>query len=242
MRFDTPLTPATLVKRYKRFLADCTLPSGEIITAHCANPGAMLDITTPGLGVYLSRSDNPKRKLAYSLEMVVLEETGSPRHIGVNTGHPNRLVEEAISGGLVPELSGYSRLRREVRYGRNSRIDILLDTDGENTPPCYVEVKNVHLIREPGLAEFPDSVTARGAKHLGELSDVVAQGARAVMVYLVQRNDCDRFTVAGDIDPTYQAAFAAARTAGVEALCLTCRVSPEEITVDGAIPVLDTIG
>ncbi|MHC5652984.1 DNA/RNA nuclease SfsA [Stappia sp.] len=227
MRFPTALVSGRLVRRYKRFLADVILDDdGETITAHCANPGSMLGLAPEGARVFLSKSDNPKRKLAYSWEIVEVDGV----LVGINTAHPNGLVEEALAAGLVGELAGYSSLRREVRYGKNSRIDILLEeSDGR---PVYVEVKNVHLMREPGLAEFPDSVTARGAKHLVEMGDMVEQGARAAMVYLVQRPDCARMNLAADIDPAYAAAFAAARERGVEAYAIGCRITPEEIVVD----------
>ncbi|WP_349357443.1 DNA/RNA nuclease SfsA [Stappia sp.] len=230
MRFPSALVPGRLVRRYKRFLADVVLDeTGEEITAHCANPGSMLGLKEPGLRVYLSRSDNPKRKLAYSWELV--EADGAL--VGINTAHPNRLVEEALLAGAIPELAGFADLRREVKYGKNSRIDILLEQgDGR---PVYVEVKNVHLMRDAGLAEFPDSVTARGAKHLVEMGDMVAEGARAAMVYLVQRPDCSALSLAADIDPAYAAAFAEARARGVEAYAIGCRVTPQEIVAERAV-------
>ncbi|MEL7525331.1 MAG: DNA/RNA nuclease SfsA [Pseudomonadota bacterium] len=219
MKFAEPLVGGRLVKRYKRFLADVVLDGdGGEITAHCANPGSMLGLKEPGARVWLSRSDNPKRKLKYSWE--IIEADGAL--VGINTAHPNKLVEEAIEGGRITELSGYASLRREVKYGKNSRIDVLLeDAAGGKT---YVEVKNVHLMRQPGLAEFPDSVTARGAKHLGELADMVVEGHRAAMVFLVQRPDCGRLSLAEDIDPAYAAAFRAARSAGVEVYAIGCDV------------------
>ncbi|MGY4750914.1 DNA/RNA nuclease SfsA [Pannonibacter sp. Q-1] len=223
MDFEKPLVRGRLVKRYKRFLADVVLDSGEEITAHCANPGSMLGLNAPGSLVYLSRSDNPARKLAWSWE--IIEADGAL--VGISTAHPNRLVEEALLAGLIPELSGFAGLRREVKYGKNSRIDILLEgADGGLT---YVEVKNVHLMRQPGLAEFPDSVTARGAKHLVELEDMVRAGHRAVMVYLVQRPDCSELDFAADIDPAYAAALRLAMAGGVEAHAIGCEVTPEFI-------------
>jgi sugar fermentation stimulation protein A len=235
MRFPDPLIRGVLVKRYKRFLADVTLENGETVTAHCANTGAMLGLDAPGSEVWLSPARNPDRKLKYTFEMIRV----GPGLVGINTQHPNALVAEAIAAGAVPELAGYASARREVKYGRNSRIDLLLEDAGR--PPCYVEVKNVHLKRGPegkrGLAEFPDSVTKRGAKHLAELADMASEGARAVMFYLVQRQDCDRFRLAADIDPAYNTAFEAARAAGVEALCYACKLSTEAIELDRALPL-----
>lgn len=231
MRFSSPLVSGRLVRRYKRFLADVLLDSGEETTAHCANPGAMLGLAGAGSRVWLSASDDPKRKLRYSWEIV--EADGGL--VGINTAHPNGIVAEAIAAGLVPGLGGYGSLRREVRYGRNSRVDILLEESGR--PPAYVEVKNVHLMRTAGLAEFPDCVTARGAKHLVELGDMVEAGQRAVMVYLVQRTDCHRLSLARDLDPAYAAAFAEAARRGVEAVALACRITPEEIVAERSIPL-----
>lgn len=237
MIFASQLICGTLVKRYKRFMADVELPDGQTITAHCANPGSMLGLKEPGSKVWLSKSDNPKRKLKYSWELIEVDLGKGPALVGINTAHPNRIVAEALESGLVDELAGFSSLRREVRYGKNSRIDILLEADG--APPTYVEVKNVHLMREAGSAEFPDSVTARGAKHLSELSDMVATGARAVMFYLVQRGDAETMRFARDIDPAYVAAFEAARAAGVEALCYGCDVRTDGICLSSAIPLVD---
>jgi sugar fermentation stimulation protein A len=228
MRFPKPLVGGSLVKRYKRFLADVVLDTGEEITAHCANPGAMLGLVAPGNRVFLSKSDNPARKLAWSWELVEADFGAGPELVGINTAHPNAIVAEAIGAGFFEEFAPWPTLRREVKYGKNSRVDILLD--GEGRAPCYVEIKNVHMMRRPGIAEFPDSVTARGTKHLGELSDMVANGARAVMVYLIQMN-AEKFALASDIDPAYAKAFAQARQAGVEAIAVTCKVTREEITV-----------
>ncbi|MEM8643676.1 MAG: DNA/RNA nuclease SfsA [Pseudomonadota bacterium] len=223
MRFPSQLVEGRLVRRYKRFLSDVELLSGEIVTAHCANPGSMLGLAAQGSRVWLSRSNNPKRKLAYSWELIEVDLGRGPVLVGINTSSPNGAVTAAIEARLIPELSGYASLRREVRYGGNSRIDILLEDDSR--PPCYVEIKNVHLMRKAGLAEFPDSVTARGAKHLSELSDVVAAGARAVMVYFIQRGDAEAFSLADDLDPTYAAAFRRARAIGVEALAVATNIS-----------------
>lgn len=230
MRFEEVLVPATLVRRYKRFLADVELENGEIVTAHCANSGSMMGLAVPGSRVWLSPNRNPKAKLAWRWEL----EECEGGYVGINTSHPNRIVEEAIRDGLIGELTGYESLRREVPYGKNSRIDILLE--GEKGT-CFVEVKNVTL-RRGGKAEFPDSVTARGAKHLDEMTEQVALGHRAVMLYLIQRGDCEAFSVAGDIDPAYAAALARAKAAGVEAYAYACTMSPEEICIRCPVPVV----
>ena len=237
MRFPTPLIPATLLRRYKRFLADVVLASGEEITVHVANPGAMTGLNAAGARVWLSKSPNPKRKLAYSWELVEADLGGSLELVGVNTAHPNVIVAEAIAASAIPELAGYASVRREVKYGRNSRVDFLLEHPGR--PLCYVEVKNVHLMRQPGRAEFPDSVTVRGAKHLGELSEMATAGKRAVMLFLIKIGSASRFTLAADIDPVYAKAFALARAAGVEAMAYRCAISSDSIAVVGPVPVLE---
>ena len=230
MRFDVPLTRATLIRRYKRFLADVALDSGQEITVHLANSGAMLGTAAPGMEVWLSPATNPERKLKWNWELVRVDG----ELVGVNTAHPNRIVAEAVADGLIPELSGYDGIRREVKYGRNSRIDLLLESTGR--PRCWVEVKNVHLKRGD-WAEFPDAVTVRGTKHLAELRDMVAAGDRAVMVYLVQRADCHGFRPAADIDPTYATALIEAMRDGVEAICYICRMSLDGIAIGEALPI-----
>ena len=231
MLFPDPLIRGRLLRRYKRFLSDIELDNGEIVVAHCANPGSMTGLKDTGAPVWLSPSRNPKRKLKYSWELIQVDG----HMVGINTAWPNRIVEEAVTAQMVPELAGYPSLRREVPYGRNSRIDLLLEA--ADRPPCYLEVKNVHLRRTAGLAEFPDSVTKRGAKHLRELSEMADRGARAVMFFLVQRGDCTSFQVAADIDPDYDRALHAALDHGVEVLCYSCRVGEEAIELDRPLPV-----
>jgi sugar fermentation stimulation protein A len=233
MRFP-PLIEAILVRRYKRFLADVVLPSGETVTVHVANPGAMTGLAAPGARILLSRSANATRKLPLSWELVEVDFGAGPELVGVNTAHPNLLAAEAIRSGVIPELAGYTSARREVAYGRGSRVDLVLDEPGR--APCYVEVKNVHLMRRPGLAEFPDCVTARGARHLDELAAVVLLGARAVMLFVIQVGSARQFALADDIDPAYAAAFDRARAAGVEAIARRCVVAANEITVGAAVP------
>ncbi|MDR6773971.1 sugar fermentation stimulation protein A [Azospirillum sp. BE72] len=243
MRFPTPLLQGRLIRRYKRFLADVLLDGAEV-TAHVPNSGSMIGLNIPGSAVWLSRSDNPNRKLAYTLELVEAAAPWGEGLVGVNTGHPNALVAAAIAAGTIRELAGYDRLRREVKYGRNSRIDVLLEDDPAKPgarPPAYVEVKNVHLRRPDGphgdAAEFPDCVTARGAKHLEEMAAMVAQGCRAVMLYLVQRGDCTHFRTAADLDPAYHDGLRRALDSGVEALCWSCAITPESIELDRTLPI-----
>ncbi len=230
MIFPSPLLRGSLVKRYKRFLADVILDTGEAVTATCPNTGSMIGLLEPGSPVWLSVSNSPTRKYKHTWELVEAPIGDKRQIVGINTNHPNKLAVDAIAAGRISELTGYAGLRREVKYGRNSRIDILLEGPGK--APCYVEIKNVHMMRKPGLAEFPDSVTERGAKHLAEMSDMVAAGHRAVMLYLIQMSTPTAFRLARDIDATYGTAFDAAKAAGVEAIAYRCRISPEEITID----------
>jgi sugar fermentation stimulation protein A len=236
MRFPVPLVRGTLLQRYKRFLADVKLDDGRLLTAVCPNTGSMMGLTAPGSTVWLSESDVPTRKYPFTWEMVEADLCKGLRLVGINTGLPNKLVAEAIAAGRVKALAGYSGMRREVKYGKNSRIDLLLECADKGR--CYVEVKNVHLSRKHGLAEFPDSVTERGTKHLAELSDMVREGHRAVMVYLIQRGEARKLAFARDVDPKYGLALDAARAAGVEAVALRCRLSTEEIVVDKQVPIV----
>ncbi|MTJ83367.1 MAG: DNA/RNA nuclease SfsA [Telmatospirillum sp.] len=230
MNLPAPLHHGLLIRRYKRFLADVTLDDGREVVAHIANSGAMTGLSDPGTEVWLSRSDNPARKLAWSWELA----RDGDGLVGVNTLYPNAIVAEAISAGQVPPLAGYPSLRREVPYGENSRIDLLLSSS--DRPKCYVEVKNVHLKRQDAAC-FPDARTARGTKHLGELSAMVREGHRAAMLFLVQREDCAYFTPAADIDPAYADALERAVAAGVEVYCYDCRLTLESIRLNRPMPL-----
>lgn len=231
MIFDPPLVPARLVQRYKRFLFDALLDDGTPVTGSCPNTGSMRGLTAPGSRIWMSEHDGPSRKHRHRLELVEADDTV----VGINTGLPNRLAEDAIRAGLVADLGTYPVVERERKYGRNSRIDILLSGPGRKT--AYVEVKNVHFRRAARLAEFPDTVTLRGAKHLEELGDMAEAGHRAVMLYLVQRDDCDIFRICTDLDPAYALAFRRARARGVEAYAVKCSVSPLQIRPSGLIAV-----
>ena len=218
--------------RYKRFFADIELDTGETITAHCPNPGKMLGLLDDGAPALVTYINDPKKKLQYRLEALQTGDTW----VGVNTQWPNRVVLRAIAAGLIPSLAGYPALRPEVKYGVNSRIDIL--ASGHATlPDAWIEIKNVHLSRQPGLAEFPDCVTERGAKHLHELIRVVEGGERAVVVFCVQRHDTTRFDIARDCDPGFARAFDAARAAGVEFLAVAFEFSEAGLRLDRMLAI-----
>ena len=233
MRFQTPLVPARLIRRYKRFLADCRLEDGREAVAHCANPGSMLGLADPGTKIWLEPNDDPKRKLKFGWRLVDHE---NGHFTGVDTSVPNRALRAALQAGAVPPLAGYSTVRAEVAYGENSRVDFLLTQPGLRD--AYVEVKSVTLSRRPGVAEFPDSVTRRGTRHLHELARMAQRGHRAVMLYLVQRTDATRFDLARDIDPAYAAAFRDAAAAGVETLAFGCAISPRAVELGAPVPVI----
>ena len=236
MKFEKSLIPAILIKRYKRFLADVKLENNEIITVHCPNPGSMLGLQEEGQKCWISLSENKKRKLPYTLEMVEVADGEESTLVGINTNLPNKLAYEAITEGKIPKLDGYNDIKREVPYGDSSRIDLLLQKEGK--PDCYVEVKNVTLMREKGLYEFPDCKTERGAKHLRELAKQAKHGKRAVMLYIIQRQDGNAFKLACDIDPNYNKEFEEAKNAGVEAYALACRLSVDGIVVQDKIPIV----
>jgi sugar fermentation stimulation protein A len=230
MLFPQPLKRGVLIRRYKRFLADVLLDEGGETTVHTPNPGAMLGLAAPGMTVWCSDSGSATRKLPLTWELV--EADGGL--VGINTMAPNRLVAEALAADAIPELSGYASIRREVKYGEASRIDFLLEHP--DRPRCWLEIKNCHLMRTLGLAEFPDCVAARSAKHLRELEAMKAQGDRAVMLFVVQRTDCDRFAAAADIDPTYAKGLIHAAEAGVEVLIYRCHIGVEGVTITTPMP------
>ena len=225
MRFSTPLLPAVLIRRYKRFLADIRFPEGTEATAHIANPGAMTGLAEPGTHIWVERNDDPKRKLRSSWQLVD-HRTG--HFTCVDTSLANRVVAEALAAGRIPELSGYDHHRPEVRYGERSRVDFLLSGEGQRD--CYLEVKSVTLSRVSSLAQFPDAVTARGARHLHDLAQEVRSGHRSVLLFLIMRTDITHAGIATDIDPAYGEAFEAATRAGVEAIAYDCVIGPEGLT------------
>lgn len=229
MRFKSPLLHGTLIQRYKRFLADVRLTSGEVVTAHCTNTGSMMGCKEPGSEVYISRSDNLNRKLLYTWELIRADNTW----VGINTMHPNKLVPEAVTAGRIKELCGFDNIRREVKVSAHSRLDLCLEGRNGN---CFVEVKNVTLAVN-GAAAFPDAVSERGTRHLKELMRLKRQGHRAAIVFVIQRSDCDSFRPADEIDQEYGRWLRRAIKAGVEALPYRAKVTPKEILLTEKIAV-----
>ena len=227
MLLPQPMARGVIVQRYKRFFVDMVLDDGRAITAHCPNPGAMLGVKDPGQGAWVSWSADPTRKLPWTLQLVEANDG----LVGVNTMLPNKLVAEALAVGAIPELAGYATVRPEVKYAEASRVDFLL-TD-PHRPPCWLEVKNCHLSRIPPLAEFPDCVAARSTRHLGDLAAMVAQGDRAVALFIVQREDCDTFSACADLDPAFAKALDRAADAGVEVLVHACDMGIDAIRLGG---------
>jgi sugar fermentation stimulation protein A len=233
MQWPSPLAEGRLLRRYKRFLADVETEAG-IVTVHCPNPGAMLGLVAPGSRVLMSRSGSPKRKLPLTWELVEADLPGGPQWVGINTLRPNALVAEAFRAGLIAPLAGYEGLRPEVRYAEASRVDFVAEGPAG---PCHVEVKNCHMLRQEGLAEFPDCTAARSARHMRDLSGVVAAGGRALVVIVVQMR-AEAFDVARDIDPAFDRAFRDARAAGVETRAYRCAVGPEGVAIETEIPIV----
>jgi sugar fermentation stimulation protein A len=232
MKYVQLLTPATLLRRYKRFLADMRMADGSEITVHCANPGSMLSLAVAGRRCWLSHHAGAARKLAYSWEL----EEAPTGCIGINTARANTVVAEALAAGAIPELAGWPIVRREVPDGDASRLDFHLS--GGGGPDCWLEVKSVTMSRRPGLAEWPDATSSRGARHLEALARLAAGGAKAALLFLVQRQDCTAFRVAGDIDPAYAAALAAVDREKVRILAYDCAVSPAGIELRKPLTLL----
>lgn len=229
MKFASPLLRATLLQRYKRFLADVRLEDGRIVTAHCPNSGSMKTCNFPGNPVMVSFHDQPQRKFKYTWEMIQV----NGNWVGINTSHPNKLVAEAVHSEKIPELSDYSDIQGEVRINKSSRLDLLLTGSPGR---CYIEVKNVTLLEEK-MARFPDSVTVRGQKHLQELIKIVKKGDRAVIFFVVQRQDASLFAPADDIDPDYGRLLRKAVKGGVEILVYQAEVNPYQIVLSHRLPV-----
>ncbi len=235
MKFDPPLQPATLLRRYKRFLADVEMPNGDVITVHTPNTGAMTGCADPGSRVFLRYVDNPKRKYRYSWEVT---ENLQGVMVGVHTGITNALVKEGIESGVVAELQGYKSIRQEIKYGEEgSRIDLLLQGHDDGHV-CYVEIKNVTTCDADGYGYFPDAVSSRASKHLRELMTVVKEGGRGVIFFCVQRGDAQKIRPADEIDPLYGKTLREALGAGVEALAYRARVTPEEIVLETPLSVI----
>lgn len=235
MQFSEPLERATLLRRYKRFLADVTLADGREVTVHCPNPGAMTGLAEPGTSVWVEPARDPKRKLQWSWR---LTECADGTLVAVDTGLANKVVAEALAEGRIPALAPWPRIRPEARYGTRHRVDFLLGDDGTGAtalPDFYLEVKSVTLMRDAGVAEFPDTRTERGARHMAALADMVAAGHRAAVLFLVGRGDCATMRPACDIDPAYARALAAALAAGVELLCHRADITPAGLRLGPAL-------
>tara|TARA_B100000029_G_scaffold492821_1_gene554619 strand:+ start:736 stop:1440 length:705 start_codon:yes stop_codon:yes gene_type:complete len=226
MQLPNSLKPGILVRRYKRFLADIDF-NGKIITVHCPNPGSMIGLSSPGLKVWCSFSNDKKRKYPYTLEIIEVENN----LVGINTLLPNKIVKEALINKKIPSLKSYDQIFSEFKFNKGTRFDFMLK--GKNLPPVIIEVKNVHMCRKNNsqdkVAEFPDSITSRGSKHLMELSNAISQGYRAIMIYVIQRGDCKKFSIADDIDPEYAKNFLLSQKNGVEVQVWVCDISIKEI-------------
>ena len=239
MRFEAPLLRGTLVRRYKRFLADVVLEDGSETTVHCPNTGSMLGCQTPGSAVWLLPASNPARKYRLGWELV---EADPAVLVGINTGRSNALVAEALDRGMIPELADYGTVRREVMVpGTRSRIDFLLGGHASD-PDCFLEVKNVTAAVSDDIAVFPDAVSTRAVRHVQELGALVSGGQRSAMCFCVQRADVSRVRPADRIDPAYGEALRRAAGAGVEVYALRAEVSPTSVRLEHRIPVeLDTV-
>ncbi|MCY4304477.1 MAG: DNA/RNA nuclease SfsA [Aestuariivita sp.] len=234
MQFQTPLIPANLKKRYKRFLADCILDNGQQITAHCPNPGSMIGLAEPNTRIWLEPNYNPKKKLKFGWRLV---EHLNGHFTGVDTTIPNRILRHALEAHSIPQLNQYDSVQPEIKVNKGSRIDFLLTA--KKQPNTYIEVKSVTLMRQKGMAEFPDAVTERGTRHLQELERISNQGHRAILFFLVQRTDCRHLTIADDIDQIYAHTLKQAQTAGVEILAYGSQINSKEITLGTKIDFIN---
>ena len=231
MQFQTPLVPARLLRRYKRFLADVLLEDGQQVTAHCPNPGSMMGVCQPGTRVFVEPNSDPRKKLKYAWRLVDHE---NGHMTGIDTGAANKIVKEALEARKIALFETYQTLRAEVKYGTQSRVDFLLTEPGQKD--IYLEVKSVTLMRKKGVAEFPDSVTVRGLKHLQELAHVAEMGHRGVILFLIQRSDAHVCDIARDIDPAYAKGLVDALARGAEILCMDCQLSEDGIDIDKPVP------
>jgi len=227
MKFKERLLQGTFDKRYKRFFVDIKYEN-RIINAHCPNSGSMMGLLNKGNKVWFSESDNPARKLKYTLEIIEVEK----KLVGINTLSSNKIVFEALGNKKISSLIKFKNIKREVKFSDKTRFDFFLSNDKEK---CFLEVKNVTLLREKKIAEFPDAVTSRGTKHLNELCKAKKEGYQSYILYLIQRDDCDSFKIAEDIDEKYKDAFNKAIKSGVKILCYDCKLSNEEIKLNNQI-------
>jgi len=227
MKFEKKLLQGTLIKRYKRFFADIKYQNRTII-AHCPNSGSMLGLLNKGNKVWFSESNNPKRKLKYTLQII---EIGS-KLVGINTHLSNKIILESLKAKKIQTLSKFTKIQPEKKFSRNTRFDFLISN---NKDKCFLEVKNVTLVREKDIAEFPDAITSRGTKHLNELVKAKKKGYKSYLLFLIQREDCKFFKIAKDIDVNYQNAFNLALKNGVKILCYDCKLSNEEIRINNQI-------
>ena len=227
MKFKEKLLQGTLIKRYKRFFADIKY-NNKIITGHCPNSGSMLGLLDKNNKVWFSVSDNPNRKLKYTLEIIEIEK----KKVGINTLLTNKIVLEALNLKKIKSLIKFNKIKHETKFSDNTRFDFLLQNDKEK---CFLEVKNVTLLRKNKIAEFPDAITSRGTKHLNELSNAIKKGYQSFILYLIQREDCDSFKIAKDIDEVYGNAFSKALKTGVKILCYDCKLNDEEIKLNNQI-------
>ena len=227
MKFKVRLLQGALIKRYKRFFIDIKYKN-KIITAHCPNSGSMMGLLDRGNKAWFSLSDNPKRKLKYTLEMIEIKN----KKVGINTLLTNKIVLEALKHKKINSLNKFNHIKTESKFSDGTRFDFLLSNDKEK---CFLEVKNVTLLRENKIAEFPDAITSRGTKHLNELCNAKKKGYQSYILYLIQRENCNSFKIAKDIDEEYKIAFSKALKSGVKILCYDCKLNSEEIKLNKQI-------